>query len=78
MNDIVIFSAVFAGLALVVVGLAWLANRARRRNVGGSVLGAVDEVFHPAAYQPRIEIQVQAERKAPPTGLGDLPFPRHQ
>jgi hypothetical protein len=36
-------------------------------------LGAVDEIFHPAAYQPRIEIQQQAQRKVNPAAPGDPP-----
>ena len=62
-----------AGFAAVVGGLAWLGLRARRRGVGGSVLGAVDEIFHPAAYQPRIEVQQQAERKVNAPSPGDPP-----
>jgi len=62
-----------AGFAAVVGGLAWLGRRARRRGVGGSVLGAVDEIFHPAAYQPRIEGQQQAERKVNAPSPGDPP-----
>jgi hypothetical protein len=37
------------------------------------VLGAVDEIFHPAAYQPRIEIQQQAQRKVDAPAPGDPP-----
>jgi hypothetical protein len=66
---------VAASFGAIVGGLAWLGSRARRRRVGGSVLGAVDEIFHPAAYQPRIEIQQQAERRTPAPSPGDLPWP---
>jgi hypothetical protein len=62
-----------AGFGAVVGGLAWVGSRARRRGVGGSVLGAVDEIFHPAAYQPRIEVQQQAERKVNTPSPGDPP-----
>jgi hypothetical protein len=62
-----------AGFGAVVGGLAWIGLRARRRGVGGSVLGAVDEIFHPAAYQPRIEIQQQTQRKVNAPAPGDPP-----
>ena len=64
----------FAAYGVVLVGLGWVAVRARRRGVGGSVLGAVDEIFHPIACQPRIEIQLQAERKVPIPAPGDRPW----
>lgn len=78
MEDFLPLVVILAAFGLVMGGLAWIASRARRRGVGGSVLGAVDEIFHPAAYQPRIEIQVQAERKAPMPSPGDLPWHRDQ
>jgi hypothetical protein len=62
-----------AGFGAVVGGLAWIGSRARRRGVGGSVLGAVDEIFHPAAYQPRIEIQQHTQRKVNAPAPGDPP-----
>jgi hypothetical protein len=48
----------------VLGGLPWLASRVRRRGAGESVMGPFDEIWHPAAYRARIEIQVQEERPA--------------
>ncbi len=66
---------VLGGLALIVAGLVWVASRARGRRAGGAVLGAVDEIWHPAAYRPRVEIEVQSERAVPLPPGGDRPPP---
>jgi hypothetical protein len=67
-GEISLLLAVAGGFAVILCGLAWLAARARRRGVGGGVLGVFDEVYHPAAHRSRFEIQVQEERAAPKTG----------
>ena len=73
MGELLPLLATVAVFAVLIAGLARLATLARRRRTGGSALGAVDEIFHPAAYQPRIDIQLQSERKTPLPSAGDLP-----
>lgn len=75
MDGILPIVGTLAGIALVIGGLARIASRARARAVGGSVLGAVDEIFHPAAYEPRMQVQIQAERRVPMPSAGDVPGP---
>lgn len=53
------------GFAAVLACLWLIARRARRRGIPGSMLGVFDEMWHPAAIESRIEIHVQAERRAP-------------
>jgi len=62
---------ILAGFAMILGGLAWMASRVRRRGGGGSLMGPFDEIWHPAALQARIEIQVQDERPAPSPLPGD-------
>lgn len=61
-----------AAVGAILGGLSWLASRARRRGISGSMLGIFDEMYHPAAHESRIEIQVQKERKAPAPSPEDL------
>jgi hypothetical protein len=70
MGEFVPAIVILGSLALVVALLAWIASRARGRRAGGAVLGAVDEIFHPAAHRPRIEVREQVEREVarPPAG----------
>jgi len=75
MDVVVPLLVILAGFGAIMAGLAWIASRARRKGVGGSVLGAVDETFHPAAYQPRIEIAQQADRKVAIPSAGDPAMP---
>jgi hypothetical protein len=63
MADVWIPLGLFAGLAIVLAALWWLAARVRRR--GADVLGPFDELWHPAAHRTRIERQEQAEHRAP-------------
>jgi hypothetical protein len=64
---------VLAILAAVLGGLPWLAARARRRGIGGSPLTSFDEIWHPAAHQARIQVEVQDQRVAPAPSPGDPP-----
>ncbi len=66
---------VLGGMAVLLAGLVWVTSRARGRRAGGAVLGAVDEIWHPAAYRPRIEIEVQSERVVPLPPGGDRTLP---
>lgn len=59
--------------ATAIAGLAWVSYRARSRGVGGSVLGAFDEIWHPAGHRHRVEIQLQDQRKTPIPSPGDPP-----
>jgi hypothetical protein len=52
--------------------LAWAAARARRRGIGGSMMGPFEEMWHPAAAGSQLEIQVQSERKKPLPSPDDL------
>lgn len=65
-----------AGFAVVVLGLARLAVRARRNGVSGvgsSSMTIVDEIFHPIAQESHQEIRAQEERAAPRVLPGDPP-----
>ena len=50
-------------------GLVRLRKRMQRRRVGSSALSATmtvfDDIWHPAAVDPQIEIQQSYERRAP-------------
>lgn len=74
-----------AALILVALGLTtvgiWDARRRRSHpdaRVGGSrtsgVMGAFDEIFHPAAHEAQQIQQVQAELPAPAPTPGDMPL----
>lgn len=63
-----------AAVALNLGGLVWLAARARRRGIGGSVLGPLEEIYHPTAHRARVEVQVQDERRTPTPSPGDPPW----
>ncbi|MBB5868786.1 hypothetical protein F4553_002165 [Allocatelliglobosispora scoriae] len=71
MGDFLAILAILAAFAGVLGLLAWLASLARRRRVGGSVLGVVDEAFRPTSHETRIEIQVQNERMIAAPSPGD-------
>ena len=53
--------------------LAWIGVRARRRRVGGDVLGAFDEIWHPAGYRHRLEVRRHDERFEAAPSPGDPP-----
>jgi hypothetical protein len=61
----------FAG---VLVGLVVLSRRARRRGVGGGLMGVFDELYHPMAHQTQAEVRHQEERPAPAPLPGDRPY----
>lgn len=50
-------------------GLVRLRKRAQRRRIGSAALSSamtvIDEIWHPAAVDPQIEIQQSYERQAP-------------
>ena len=58
-------------LALLLTVFGLLARRVRRSGAGARLMGPVDEVFHPGAHRLQVQIQIQAERAAPPAAPGD-------
>ncbi|WP_253814859.1 hypothetical protein [Nocardia amikacinitolerans] len=58
-------------VVLVPLGFAWAVTRARRRGLGGSVVGPFQEMWDPGAVRTRVEIEVRAEQKAPAPSPGD-------
>ncbi|MGI5215181.1 hypothetical protein [Plantactinospora sp. CA-290183] len=71
MGDVLGYLVVVCCLAAILGGLAWLGSRARRRGVGGEVMGPFEEIWHPAAERFRAEIRVQEERMVPMPSPGD-------
>jgi hypothetical protein len=69
MDVLLPFLLVAAVAGLVGWGLVRLRIRAQRRRIGSAALsatmGVFDEIWHPAAYDPQIEIQQSYERQAP-------------
>ncbi|RLP92290.1 hypothetical protein [Micromonospora sp. CV4] len=65
MGDALILLMFAACLAAVLGTLLWLGARARRRGVGGEVMGPFEEMWHPAAHRLRAEIRVQEARVVP-------------
>jgi hypothetical protein len=76
--DLVALLMTVSGLVAVLSLLAWLARRVRRRGVGGTLMGPIDEIYNPGAHRSRFEIQAQARRgvalPSPDTG-GDAGRP---
>ena len=72
MDGIWVLLVVLAAVGLSLFGLTRLAARARRRGVSGSILGPFDEMYRVTAYESRIEMQIQIERKAPLPSPDDL------
>jgi hypothetical protein len=63
--EILAFLAVAGCVAGISGGLVALGSRARRRGVGGEVMGPFEEIWHPAAHRFRAEIRVHEERMVP-------------
>ncbi|GIE36989.1 hypothetical protein Ait01nite_100340 [Actinoplanes italicus] len=55
-----------AGLAVVCLFLLRFAVWARRKGVGGGLMGPIDEAWHPSADRFRREIATHEERVLPP------------
>jgi hypothetical protein len=72
MDGFWVLLVVLGAVGLMLFGLARLAARARRRGIGGSILAPFDEMWRVTAYESRIEIQIQNERKAPLPSPDDL------
>lgn len=69
MDVLLPFLLVAAVCGLVGWGLVRLRKRVQRRRVGSAAMSAAmtvfDEIWHPAAADPQIEIQQSYERQAP-------------
>lgn len=69
MDVVLPFLLVAAVAGLVGWGLVRLRQRVQRRRVGSAAMsaamGVFDEIWHPAAHDPQIEIQQSYERQAP-------------
>jgi hypothetical protein len=72
MDGFWVLLVISAVVGLMLVGLARLAARARRSGISGSMLGPFDEMWRVTAYESRIEMQIQSERKAPLPSPDDL------
>ncbi|BCJ28334.1 hypothetical protein AB0I55_26900 [Actinocatenispora sera] len=70
----------FAVLAVVAGGAAWLLMRlagwARRRGVGGALMGPAEEIWHPNAREFRFVIEAEAQQEIPRPPAGDPPTTR--
>ncbi|WP_112239311.1 hypothetical protein [Kribbella monticola] len=65
----------FVSLAAVAGFLALLARaaaRARRRGISGSMMGVFDQMWHPAAAESHLELQLETDRKKPLPSPDDL------
>lgn len=69
--DLLPLLAVVALFGAVMAGLVWLTKRAKGRQVGSSVAGPFEEIWHPAAHRARIDIEIQDERQVEPLAPGD-------
>ena len=56
---------VAGGFAAVLYGFMLLAQRIRRRGLGGPIMGPIDEIYHPAAHRIRFQIEVQEQHLVP-------------
>ena len=69
MSVVLPFVLVAAVCALICWGLVRMRKRLQRRRVGSAALSAsmtvIDEIWHPTAVDPQIEIQQSYERRAP-------------
>ncbi|WBB75053.1 hypothetical protein O7602_05865 [Micromonospora sp. WMMD1128] len=71
MDELLAIALVAGCLTTVLVFLAWLAARVRRRGIGDNVMGPFEEIWHPAAHRFRAEIRVHDERVVPLPSAGD-------
>jgi hypothetical protein len=72
MDGFWVLLVVLGAVGLMLFGLARLAARARRRGISGSMLGPFEEMWRVTAYESRIKMQIQSERKAPLPSPDDL------
>ena len=74
MGDFLLLLAAPGVLVGVMVLLAWLGLRVRRRGAGGTggVMGPFEEIWHPAAHRARLETEVVEERLVPMPSPDDV------
>ncbi|SFP79725.1 hypothetical protein SAMN05421810_103451 [Amycolatopsis arida] len=72
-NGVVAILVILAIFGFVLNGLVWVAAQVRRRGAGIGFLGPFDEIWHPAGYRARLDIEIQAEHRAPAPSPGDPP-----
>lgn len=60
------FLVTFAVLAVICAGLMRFALWARRKGIGGGLMGPIDEAWHPSADRFRRETAVHEQRVLPP------------
>jgi hypothetical protein len=65
----------FAALAVICLFLLRFAVWARRKGVGGGLMGPIDEAWHPSADRFRREIAVHEQRLLPPRPADDRDRP---
>ncbi|WP_229075341.1 hypothetical protein [Actinoplanes sp. DH11] len=61
-------------VAVVLFGLRRFAGWARRKGIGGGVMGPIDEAWHPSADRFRRETAVHEQRVLPPRPADDQTF----
>jgi hypothetical protein len=75
MNVLLPFLLVAAVLTLTGWGMTRLRGRIQRRRAGSAgmsgAMGVFDEIWHPAAHEPQIEIQQAYERQTPSPAADD-------
>ncbi|MFC3504866.1 hypothetical protein ACFOOK_28405 [Micromonospora krabiensis] len=71
MFDVLLFLMVVGCVAAIAGGLGWLGSRARRRGVGGEVMGPFEEMWHPAAHRYRAEVRQHEQHEAPRPSADD-------
>ena len=78
MADVMFFVLGVVPLVLVPLGFARAVVRARRRRLGGGVLGPFQEMWDPGAARTELEVRVQSELRAPAPLPDDPPLPGHR
>jgi hypothetical protein len=65
----------FAVIAVICLLLMRFAGWARRRGIGGGLMGPIDEAWHPSADRFRRETEVHEQRVLPPRPGADRTRP---
>ncbi|MEV0468248.1 hypothetical protein AB0I30_32125 [Nocardia tengchongensis] len=65
MEDVVAFAIAIAPIALVAGAFGLVVVRARRKRLGGSIVGPFQEMWDPGARRIQIEVETRAEDAVP-------------